>query len=460
MPNARRGSCAAAAFALTLAAAATAHAQIGVSLNRAGSGARAAGMADAFIAVSDDGTAASWNPAGLAQLRQPEFSVVYVVSDRTLGLSGLRSPDEASAFSGSHFNYTNGSLDFASAAVPFAIRRRAVTVQLGWHRLYQLSADLSGDIDRVPARPADPAGSVSRESRVVGDIDIFSAAGAAKLTSHLSVGGSVDLWRGRWHERYTISEEAGAAGTPAFFSTNSTNTLRGTNVAAGALLTYSSWNVGLVYHFPFTSSLRVQGRVVSSDAPAGRIDTSAPRFHLPRSVGAGIARRFGARWTIAAALTHDEWTKALLERAPGEEPAVNFFDNAPPALSTTRDTVSLNLGVEHLFFREGSVVPLRAGVGFEPQGATAPFTRDPVAYLLVSAGAGYNTNRFKLDAAVQYRRGGFDFGEVYSVGSAVRGDGPDAVGRAATREWRLKVSMIYRLADTDALRGALRRIFG
>ena len=85
MPNAPRASCAV-ALGLLLAGSATAHAQIGLSLNRAGSGARAAGMGDAFIAVSDDGTAASWNPAGLAQLRQPEFSLVYVVSDQRPGL--------------------------------------------------------------------------------------------------------------------------------------------------------------------------------------------------------------------------------------------------------------------------------------------------------------------------------------------------------------------------------------
>ena len=71
---------------------------VGVALNRAGSGARAAGMGDAFVAVSDDGTAASWNPAGLAQLRQPEFSFVYAVSDQGLGLSGLRSPDDQSLY--------------------------------------------------------------------------------------------------------------------------------------------------------------------------------------------------------------------------------------------------------------------------------------------------------------------------------------------------------------------------
>ena len=61
---------------IMLAGASGAAAQVGLVFNRTGSGARAAGMANAFIAISDDGTAASWNPSGLAQLRKPELSVV------------------------------------------------------------------------------------------------------------------------------------------------------------------------------------------------------------------------------------------------------------------------------------------------------------------------------------------------------------------------------------------------
>src|SRR5687767_1453074 len=159
---------------LVLAASTTAFGQPGLSLNRAGSGARAAGMGDAFIAVSDDGTAASWNPAGLAQLRQPEFSVVYVISDHGLRLAGVRSPDERMAFSSSDFAYTNGSLDFASAAVPFALAGKPVTLQLGWHRLYQLSADANGAVERVPLDPPGPPTSISLENWTAGDIDLYS----------------------------------------------------------------------------------------------------------------------------------------------------------------------------------------------------------------------------------------------------------------------------------------------
>lgn len=42
-----------------------------------GAGARAAGMGEAFTAVSDDVSAIYWNPAGLGKIRAPEISLTY-----------------------------------------------------------------------------------------------------------------------------------------------------------------------------------------------------------------------------------------------------------------------------------------------------------------------------------------------------------------------------------------------
>jgi hypothetical protein len=107
------------------------------------------------------------------------------------------------------------------------------------------------------------------------------------------------------------------------------------------------------------------------------------------------------------------------------------------------------------------VIPLRLGFGWEPQGAMDPVTRDPLDFLFVSGGGGYNTNRFKFDAAVQYRWGGFRVSDVLSVGTALAGGfARDALGRASSHEWRMKVSAIYRIPDTEKLRGILRKIFG
>ena len=49
--------------------------KISITPEPVGSGARALGQS-AFIAVADDATAASWNPAGLINLERPEASFV------------------------------------------------------------------------------------------------------------------------------------------------------------------------------------------------------------------------------------------------------------------------------------------------------------------------------------------------------------------------------------------------
>ena len=109
--------------AVALAAAATTVAAQEVSLSRTGSGARAAGMGNAFIAVSDDGTAASWNPAGLSQLLKPEFSLVHSTGHRNRYFEGFRTRDESAAFTALATASSTADIEFASGAVPFRSSR-------------------------------------------------------------------------------------------------------------------------------------------------------------------------------------------------------------------------------------------------------------------------------------------------------------------------------------------------
>jgi long-subunit fatty acid transport protein len=245
-------------------------------------------------------------------------------------------------------------------------------------------------------------------------------------------------------------------------STTSRNRIRGHNFTAGLLLTYPSWNAGLVYHSPFWSSFSFRTERRSSQAPPAEVDGGGgARFRLPRALAAGVAWRPRPHWTLAFDMTHDQWTDALVDRLRGQPGRFNFFDGLPPDLSTTRDTLSLNLGMEHLFPLEDSVVPLRLGLAWEPQGPMDAVTRDPADYFMLAAGSGYNTNRFKLDVGVQYRWGGFRASDVLSVATALA-DGltRDAFGHAGAHEWRVKVSAIYRIPDSKKLRGVAGKIFG
>jgi long-subunit fatty acid transport protein len=422
-------------------------AQTDVWVHRGGSGARAAGMGDAFIAVSDDGTAASWNPAGLAQLRQPEFSLVYGVTDRDLEFTAGRSTDGRFGYTAHGAGSTSGSIDFASAALPLKVAGKPVTLQGGWHRLYQLSGEIGGSTRRVPLFDSTiPPVSIDHVDRLDGAIDVLSVSGAVKVTDRVALGTSVNFWRGDWIETDTLVEDPGPAGPTAFFSGTSQVRLRGTNAALGLLLTYPSWSLGLVHHWPFWSSYHGTGTMLSSLGPAVHQEIPDARFRFPRSFGVGGAGRLPSRWTVAVSITYDDWTDAVVDRFPGIPGEINFFDGYPPDLTTTRDTVSLNLGAEHLFVLDGSVIPLRFGLGWEPQGGMDPVTRDPVDFHMVAAGLGYNTNALKFDAAVQLRWAGTTGTEPLSVVRHVEGPQPaDAIGRASSHEWRVKVSAIYRL---------------
>ena len=163
------------------ARASSARAQTGLVFNRTGSGARAAGMANAFIAVSDDGTAASWNPAGLAQLRMPELSIVNTTCGQSLTAQGFRTLDGLSTYTPTSSSYQDAYLDFASLALPVTIAGKPVTFQGAWRRLYELDYRAITSTTREPIVPeAPPAASFADNHDVVGSVDLVSLATAVR----------------------------------------------------------------------------------------------------------------------------------------------------------------------------------------------------------------------------------------------------------------------------------------
>jgi long-subunit fatty acid transport protein len=440
--------------------ASSAWAQLGFAFNRIGSGARAAGMANAFIAISDDGTAASWNPAGLGQLRKPELSVVSTTAGRRFRAEGFRTRDDSAAFSPQRSSYQNTDLDFASLAAPFTLWGTPVTLQGAWRRLYTLDFREIVSTTREPLIPEGPPRlRIDGNADLIGAVDLISVAGAAKLTSRLALGASLNLWRGDWTEANDIHEIPLDEGPslPRSSRDREEVRVRGESFSLGLMLTYPRWSVGLLYQDPLHSDFSATGEITQSGLPPAPPETVVGTVLFPRALGLGAAWRPVQRWTVALDLTWDEWSDATFD-SPQTGP-VNFFDGMPEEKTSTRDTVSLNVGAEHLFLAEGFVVPLRFGIGFEPQGPRSPYTRDPVDFVMGALGTGYNTNSLKFDAAFQFRwahyRDGADFGI-----SVPRPDLPAAVGERDVKEWRLKLSVILRLTDTEKLRATVRKVFG
>jgi len=440
-----------------------------ISLNRPGTGARAAGMGNAFIAVSDDGTAASWNPAGLAQLREPELSLVHSSIGRDQLFEGFRARDESAVFTTLATSGTTTDIEFASLAVPFELGSKPVTLQVGWRRLYQLTSSLRGETRRIPLVPGAGPESLTRiDNTTDGSIDLWSLAGGVRVTSRLSLGFSVDLYDGGWEERGNASEVPGVLGPTDFTQQAATRGFRGENLNLGLLLAYPAWTAGLVYHGAFWSGFRASESFRSSFAePVERGLGPYARIQFPRSIGAGVTWRPRPLLRVAFDLTRDEWTEFLLSGAPGAPGEVSVFDNLPPELSATRNTVTVAAGLERLFPVDGRFVPLRLGFSREPQGPRDFLLRDDLDYYIVSAGTGINTNSLKFDVAVQYRWGSYrntqNIRPIYLAG--VEGGlglppPPEAAGVVRLQEWRIKVSVILRIIDKSRLRDMVKGIFG
>jgi long-chain fatty acid transport protein len=442
------------------------------SLNRPGSGARAAGMGNAFIALSDDGTAASWNPAGLSQLRKPEFSLVQNANRYETSLEGYRTRDESAAYTTLRATAERTVIEFASAAVPFGVAGKSVTLQAGWRRLYQLDTRLQGETSRVPSSRASRPASVTRIDSVTdGSVDLWSLAGAVRLTGRLSAGGSVDFYRGKWGESSNVSEDPGILGPSDFSSVQDTNAISGHTLNVGLLLTYPTFRIGLVHHGAFRGDFEGSESSRSSlGAPKGGSTSPDHPAHLlfPRSLGLGVAWLPRPLLRLALDFTYDEWTKFLIEGTPGAGGgAISGFDGLPPELTATRNTVTVNAGLERLFPVKGQFVPLRLGFSHEPQGGRDPLVRDDSDQMVLAAGTGLNSNSVKLDLALEYRWGSVrdtrNLSPVYLVG---RGDdfglppAPEAIGITRIQEWRVKVSLIYRVTNTDKVKSVFKKIFG
>jgi hypothetical protein len=458
-------------LATALATAATTAVAQENSLNRPGSGARAAGMGNAFIAVSDDGTAASWNPAGLSQLRKPELSLVHSASGRRLSLEGYRSRDLSAAFTTLKTTSTAADIEFASAAVPFTVAGRPVTVQVGWRRLYQLSSQTQGDMRRVPASPTSRPGSLIRlDNTTDGNVDLWSLAGAVRVTSRLSLGWSTDFYRGYWEDRGHVSEDPGVLEPTDFFSSQGANTVGGHTLNLGLLLAYPAVKVGVVYHGELRSAFeQTQSNRSSLTEPFDVAFGPAQgiRIRFPHSLGLGVAWLPRPLLRLAFDLTYDEWTRFLIEGIPGAPGPLSGFDNLPPELSATRNTISLNAGIEKLLPVKGQFVPLRFGFSHEPQGGRDPLVRDDADQRVLAAGTGLNSNSFKLDVSLEYRWGSFrntrNFTPVYQSGRAVElglPPAPEVEGTTRIQEWRLKVSVIYRVTSPERIREVFKKVFG
>ena len=172
-----------------------------------GSGARALGFAGAFAGVADDATAASWNPAGLIQLKRAEVSSVYrhsrVKNDHTSASENFLVDED---------DYDSSGLNYLTASIPFRLEtfEKNMVFSINFQEAYDFESSFTAQFkDRGQERITQSADRVFTEQQ----IDRFIFAPGAALRTELEVVSEIET---RSSSRLEQRIETGVAANLSF----------------------------------------------------------------------------------------------------------------------------------------------------------------------------------------------------------------------------------------------------
>ena len=401
-----------AAFALLLLAR-TASAQgliyqrvpFGSTPNPVGSGARAVAWGGAFIAVADDATAASWNPAGLVQLIEPEASVALTYHSRVEQFAFSGYSTEADSLSSS-----GGNLNYASVVYPFHVGEVNMVASLNYQRLYEFDRRLEytatgvnsfGD-NFIAKRKFDQSGALST----------VTPAFAVQITPALSIGLAVNFWGlepmgDGWEQQFQI-EQVLNPGTPNEIHSWSENQesydFSGTNFVVGAHFKITNFTIGAVYKSSFVAKVRYESENEYSQFAPFQPNLNYTQFFdqdedesltWPESFGVGVAYRFSDRFSIAMDAYTTLWSRYQLETDDGDLNLITGDESTDVV-----DTWQVRLGAEYLWVQPKYVAALRGGFFYDPE----PMSDGHMDYYGAAVGGGIVYQNFVIDAAFQYRQ--------------------------------------------------------
>jgi long-subunit fatty acid transport protein len=385
------------------------------SFNPVGSGARALGMGGAFIAIADDATAASWNPAGLIQIRQPEMSIVGATLKRTEDNDFPLVPET----SGKQ-NISTNDVNYFSLSIPCAMN------QCGKNMIFSLNYQNLYNFDRHWELDVEEKGRLTVHKTIdykqTGDLSPIGLAYAIQATETLSLGFTLNVWQNindnmTWQQTYHIHDV-----TQYSLDTLTLNeirkekfTLKGINVNLGVF-----WHIyqqeeqkltlGIIVKTPFTADIQHIRYSQQTEQFLGELVNTfenqvktKEKIHLPLSYGLGLSYQFSDSLTVSGDIYKTQWQDFYSKDETGNK--ISPISNMPYSLSDVDATYQVRLGTEYRYisqkFGANYIIPFRAGIFYDP----APAEDSPDEYYGVSLGTGIAYNTYIFDIAYQYRWG-------------------------------------------------------
>ncbi len=329
-----------------------------------GSGARAAGMGNAFTGVADDATAISWNSAGLTQLYSPEASVIA-----RFGFGSL-----STDYQDINFDITTGSsfqLNFASLVFPFSVGDLNIVGGIAYRRVLDFTQDFEIEAESFGLQQT-----VKTDNS--GGIDAISPSVGVQLNEMISVGATVNIMTG------STDFKTESSGDLFEGIDESKEEYSGVGIDIGVLVKLSpTFQIGANLNLPQTLTIK------ESNGSEYEYKLKIPFFF---SIGAAV--RASDNLTIAADYRSRTWSNAKMEFDGEEE---EFTD---------QNANSIHLGMEYLAEVGKSVVPLRIGFYTLPTPGVDE-NGDQISFNGITAGIGAILGTIILDGSFEYIFGSY-----------------------------------------------------
>jgi long-subunit fatty acid transport protein len=382
--------------------------EIPSSPNPVGSGARALGMGGAFIGLAEDATAASWNPAGIAQLKKSEVSTVFHLTSRT---------EDNHIYSESYGTHSKTLDDFNVNyfSATFVQKDHDIVFSLSYQHQYDFNREW-----HMPVQLANnnASGNTIYDMVQEGDLYALGFAVAVRINSKLFAGFTLNDWghlfKNRWKQSHfqNTSITLGPTEGFAYSKKNETYTIDGLNANLGVIYKINDdFQVGAVIKTPFKATLDLDGSLEIADIfptfpEANNIsdpEIYQPEYHLrmPLSYGLGMAWILPEPgWTFSADIYRTHWNQFEMELDDGRR--VSPVSGLEMNISDVDPTIWFRCGVQKdIILSEGNMAFLRGGLFYDP----APAERSPDDFWGFSMGGGFSNKKIAVDAAAQVRFG-------------------------------------------------------
>ncbi len=424
--------------------------------NLLGGGARARGMGGAFIGVSDDPSAASWNPAGLTQLDKYQMgATLYFINPSLKYTTTYANSDFMNSL-----KQNKASISFGSVILPFKIYQKEVVGSVLYNRssdiydkrVYNFPGDRRIDnfgvyyMTDTTIIGADSVRIGDKEDEITGGLDIVNLSLGTKVYKDLSLGVGLNIYTGSYE--YNSNQQIRFTWNPAFdtlitYHPFIKGTYSGVNFTLGALYKYRDFRIGAIVKTPFKlqekddvqflKDVIINGYTISTpDAISARPVFPVEykqKWEIPLTVGFGVSYRMKGL-TLAGDLELRNFSKAKLHY-----PSRWYDPNSP---DTTMDLgwnslTQFRIGGEYVYQSKYGTIPIRAGfrndpqvfsdlknvdmefVDYDPQaGAKLMNSADVISIVNQTNGSKVTGNTFSLGTGIGWSQIKLDFTFEYS----------------------------------------------